>query len=210
MCGADAPEAVALSRLGLKEGSGNTHLGQGTACRRFFFQNQYLELLWVRDPNEGQDESIKRTRLWDRWAARQQGACPFGLVLRPAADNGSCQPPFPTWAYAPRYLPKGLSIEIAVDTPLTEPEFMFLGFQRGRARAGQETVTHAIPLREITHLRIGTPAAIPHSRAGQWAQSSGLVSFEPSRDYVLRVAFDRAASEKEADLRPELPLVLEW
>jgi hypothetical protein len=130
----DAPEAAALSRLGLKEGPANTHPGQGTASRRFLFSNAYLELLWVRDENEARSEGIQRTRLWDRWSLRGQGACPFGIVLRPNGDALAQQPPFPTWTYAPSYLPAGLTIDIAVDTPLTEPEFFYLGFQRGRAR----------------------------------------------------------------------------
>jgi hypothetical protein len=44
MCSKGAPEAEALLRVGLREGAGNTHPGQGTACRRFFFENAYLEL----------------------------------------------------------------------------------------------------------------------------------------------------------------------
>jgi hypothetical protein len=52
LCDRGAPEADALVRLGIREGSGNTHPGQGTACRRFFFSNVYLELLWVEDAAE--------------------------------------------------------------------------------------------------------------------------------------------------------------
>jgi hypothetical protein len=40
MCEAEAPEATAQMRLGLVEGPGNLHPGQGTACRRFFFLRQ--------------------------------------------------------------------------------------------------------------------------------------------------------------------------
>ncbi len=45
-------EADRLVTFGLTEGEPNTHPGQGTACRRFFFRNAYLELLWVNDPIE--------------------------------------------------------------------------------------------------------------------------------------------------------------
>jgi hypothetical protein len=38
----------------------------------------------------------------------------------------------------------------------------------------------------------------------------GLVSFEPSEDYVLRLTFNRANTGDTADLRPDLPLVLGW
>lgn len=42
-CAPGAPEADTLVGLGFHEGSGNTHPGQGTANRRFFFRNAYLE-----------------------------------------------------------------------------------------------------------------------------------------------------------------------
>jgi hypothetical protein len=52
LCPAEAEVAArALARIGLTEGSRNSHPGQGTACRRFFFENAYLELLWVSDPD---------------------------------------------------------------------------------------------------------------------------------------------------------------
>jgi hypothetical protein len=61
-CAAGATEGNALVRLGFVEGSSNTHPGQGTANRRFFFENFMLELLWVSDPAEAQSEQTRRTR----------------------------------------------------------------------------------------------------------------------------------------------------
>jgi Glyoxalase-like domain len=57
-----AAEADALVRLGLHEGTPNTHPGQGTACRRFFFENAYLELFWVADKREAQADEVLPTR----------------------------------------------------------------------------------------------------------------------------------------------------
>lgn len=137
LCSVGAPEAAALTRLGLKEGSGNTHPGQETACRRFFFRNAYLELLWVDDPEVAQSEAVRRTRLWDRWLTRRDGTCPFGVVLRPAPEAAGADPPFATWSYAPGYLPAGLSIDIALATPLSEPE-LFYPQVSARAREREE------------------------------------------------------------------------
>src|SRR3954465_7960291 len=106
-------EADALATCGLTEGTGNTHPGQGTACRRFFFANAYLELLWVVDSTEAGSEPARRTRLLDRWALRRAGACPFGVILRPSVDALETRPPFPTWSYTPPYLPAGLVIDVA-------------------------------------------------------------------------------------------------
>ena len=65
-------EADRLVTLGLTEGGPNVHPGQGTACRRFFFRNAYLELLWVDKPDEAQSESVRPMRLWERWSGRAE------------------------------------------------------------------------------------------------------------------------------------------
>jgi hypothetical protein len=41
-------------------------------------------------------------------------------------------------------------------------------------------------------------------------EAGGLLSFERSDEYVLRLTFDRAISGQTADLRAVLPIVLEW
>ena len=46
------PRAKVADRLleqGFREGARNTHLGQGTANRRFYFANGMLEFLWMRN-----------------------------------------------------------------------------------------------------------------------------------------------------------------
>jgi hypothetical protein len=78
-CSVGAPAAVALVELGLREGRPNVHYGQGTACRRFFFTNAYLELVWVSEPEMAQSPAVRRTRLWDCWRWRATGASPFGI-----------------------------------------------------------------------------------------------------------------------------------
>jgi Glyoxalase-like domain len=97
-CSADA--ATGLTAFGLTEGAGNVHPGQGTSCRRFFFHNAYLELLWVSDPSEAQSETTRPTCLWERWTGRDEGACPFGLGFRPGPGDDH-KAPFATWEYHP-------------------------------------------------------------------------------------------------------------
>lgn len=210
LCAVDAPEADALFRLGLKEGPPNTHPGQGTACRRFLFHNAYVELLWVCDEKEARSAGVERTRLWERWSQRGRAACPFGIVLRPSDNARGDEPPFPTWAYRPDYLSAGLAVDVAVDTPLNEPEFFYAGFQRGRTRLAHESVAHAIAATVITDVRIGTPVRGQQSTAARAAEAGGVLSFNASSDYVLDLTFDGAKTGSTADLRPDLPLVLHW
>jgi hypothetical protein len=209
-CAAGAPEAAMLAHAGLTEGSTNTHPGQGTASRRFFFQNAYLELLWVSDPEEAQSERARPTRLWERWSKRRAGACPLGVVLRPGAQARDRPPPFATWSYHPQYLPPDLAIEIATGTPLSEPELFNIRFARRPDEIGREPTPHAIPLMAVTGLRIGLAAAGPCSPAAQSTEAAGVASFTPAAEYVMTLAFDGETRGKTVDLRRELPLVLEW
>src|SRR6478736_2891651 len=127
-CNVGAPEAGALTDRGLHEGPGNTHPGQGTANRRFFFPNAYLELVWIENSVEAQSPEARDTRLFERWQRRGNGACPFGLVFRPG-PRGPVVPPA-SWTYAPRYFPPGFTIEVARDLPANEPLLFYLSSEK--------------------------------------------------------------------------------
>ncbi|WP_146647095.1 VOC family protein [Labilithrix luteola] len=113
------PEASALAALGLTDGEGKTHLGQGTANRCFFFQSAFLELIWVHDEQEARSAAIARTGLWEHSQYRQTGACPFGICLR-AAEPENSAPPFETWGDRPPHVPTGSEIPVAVAASFAE------------------------------------------------------------------------------------------
>ena len=158
-CDPGAPEAEALIAAGLIEGSSNVHAGQGSANRRFFFENAYLELLWIDDPAQAKREPVRRTRLWERWLRRDASACPFGIAFRPSDPAAETLPPFPTWAYHAPYLPAQVSIGIALATPLAEPEFLYLTFATRPDAKRREPIEHPAGLRRLTGVRVGLPSS---------------------------------------------------
>ncbi len=210
MCDVGAPEAAALHALGLREGSSNAHPGQGTACRRFFFGNAYLELMWVADADQARAPAAAPTRLWDRWSQRRRGASPFGLVLRGGPNAADTAPAWPTWTYRPAWLSKEQSIEFARDTRLEEPEIIALPFLRERVGAGVEPVDHDFLLTDITAVRCGLGDAARLSPALRSLEDLGIVTFESAREPTLRLGFAGGDEGKTMDLWPTLPLVLEW
>jgi hypothetical protein len=204
-CAAGAPAGNALVRLGFVEGSSNTHPGQGTANRRFFFENFMLELLWVTDPAEAQSEQTRRTRLWERCEQREIGVCPFGIIFV-AAVEPAAPAPFPTRSYAPAYLPAGMSMQIALGTSLNEPELFYLPFLRRGARRPNEPVIHALPIRQISGLAVGVPRISELSAAARIAGSRALLQYFESPQHVLEILFE-GPPEMRIDLRPDLPLL---
>jgi Glyoxalase-like domain len=208
MCAAGAPEAALLTRAGLTEGSSNTHPGQGTASRRFFFQNAYLELPWVADAEEARREPAARTRLWERWSRRGREACPFGLIFS-STDSSGLEPPFPTWSYHPPYSP--VAIDVGLATPLSEPELFYFRFARPPGATSEQPRAHPLGVHKLTAVSVGLRGGTALSDAAQAVEATGLVTFFASDDYVMRLGFDGAAGEatvRQADLRPDLPIVL--
>lgn len=204
-CRSGAPEGEALLRLGFIEGSANTHPGQGTANRRFFFENFMLELVWVADPAEVQNERTCRTRLWERCQGQHGHVSPFGIIFR-STSVPPAPPPFVTWFYTPLYLPPGLAMQIADATTVNEPELFYLPFLRSGMARKPEPTAHALPIRRIRGVSVGLRGRNALSPASRSVQEHGLVSYFEAPQPVLEILFEGPAGMR-IDMRPDLPLV---
>jgi hypothetical protein len=206
------PEADHLAAAGLTEGEPNAHPGQGTACRRFFLRNAFLELVWVDDPAEAQGEATRPAGLWPRFAGRGAGASPFGVALRPSRP-GVGGAPFPGWEYRPAYLPASLAIHVGAGVPASEPWWFYLAFGRRPDDPGwspRQPLDHPAGVREVTGVRLagpglGAPSGVARAVAAAWP-----VGLAEAPDHLGEVTFDEGGLGRAVDLRPALPLVLRW
>ncbi|HYW48933.1 MAG TPA: hypothetical protein VE959_39080 [Bryobacteraceae bacterium] len=208
--GIGAPAAGRLRQFGLLEGSPNQHPGQGTACRRFFFRNAMLELLWVEDVAEAKSDQTRRTRLWERWSGAGRVSSPFGIVLRPAPGTEvAC--PFPSWEYRPATMPD-LALLVAGGTALEEPMWCYLEAGRIPAEAPpdrRQPIDHPSGLREITGVRIVCPV-LPETSLTLAMTRAGVITSNTGPEHLLELLFDGAHQGNALDFRPDLPLVFRW
>jgi hypothetical protein len=194
----DAPEAEPLNQFGLREGPPNQHPGQGTACRRFAFVNAMIELLWVSNPTEAQNEITGRTLLWERWSDREGNACPFGICLRPTDSQHAGPPPFTSWEYRPAYLPDPLVMHVG-EAGIEEPMWVYMSFMK-RAQRGQWFIEHPIGIREITGLTL-TTATPPRSEASQKVVESGILATRTGPTSLLEIEFDGNRRQTQIDFQ---------
>jgi len=183
-----APEAEALRSAGLVEGSGNTHPGQGTANRRFFFESGYLELLWVHDEREARSELTAPTKLWERWARRDGEANPFGLCFS-SAQGVDPDPPFPTWQYRPAYLPAGRCFHFADQMRLSEPEVFALSWPQDQSPPANEPKSHPAGLVAIQSVSVGLAEPASVSATLRSISDAGLVRIHRSAQPELIIEF---------------------
>lgn len=209
----DAPAADRLVELGLTEGDPNVHPGQGTACRRFFFHNIMLELLYLHNGQEMQDEAIRPVRLWERLNYRQTGYSPFGISLRSTEDEPVTLP-FDTWAFRPPWLPEQWQIDVAKnDNFISEPMVFHISFGQRPERYPpdrRQPLNHPLGVREITGVRITLPGKGSFSPALQALEQANLVSFMPDEVHSMEIEFDGRQRGNTADIQPDLPLLVRW
>jgi len=210
-----ALEVEQLLRFGLSEGQPNTHPGQGTSCRRFFFHNAYIEFLWVHDEQQAASEWVRPLGFIGRSRYQLTGASPFGLIFRPS--NGMAERvklPFATWALHPPYLPEPLKLDVAENSAeTTEPLLFYMSFGRGAddyPAERRQPVEHAVGFKEITGLRITVPGAQSSSKLLQATERIGLARFMSGPSHLAEVSFDREIQGKIKDFRPVLPLLFRW
>lgn len=207
----DAPEAKTLETLGLQGFGGTTvHNGMGTASTAFFFQNSYLELLWVHD------EALARQKFGaagldlnahSRW--HETGASPFSLALR--RRPGAAPPlPFPTRPVIAEWMPPGTAIEALIDN-LTEPGYLvipdMLTFPSFRANIPD--LPHPLGMQKLTEIKITVQTERLTSQA-EWLARSELLTLEIGSAPLMNLVFDDNAQGKMVDVRPVLPLVLNF
>jgi len=207
-----APAGDLLVDFGISEGSSNLHPGQGTANRRFYFHNLMLELLWVEDSEEVQNERTKPMRLFERCQLDQEASSPFGTAFRPTGDRIEILP-FAVWDYHPIYLPDFLEIQIADGTPLSEPMYFYLSFAKRQDSVPdekKEPMEHKVPLREVTSVKIHVNQDATLSSTACVLNRFQNFAIIKGKEHLLELEFDYGVSNQIRDFRPNLPLIFKW
>ncbi|MEM8857982.1 MAG: VOC family protein [Chloroflexota bacterium] len=205
-----APQGEAVKAIGLVEGSQNVHPGQGTANRRFFFHNAFLELLFLTDAAEAKSKLTQPTKLYERITAADQSISPFGICFRPSESSETV--PFASWEYKPTYLPPDLKVDVG-NAPLTEPMWFFLPFGSRPDQAPSERrqpLEHPNGMREISSVRLTVVTDEPFSDAATSAAALENIKIVRGEAPLIEISFDQEADGKTHDFRPELPLIFHW
>ncbi len=205
-----ATEAEQLIEFGLIEGTSNHHPGQGTANRRFFFQNGFIELLFATDLSELNSDLIAPTKLHERLNRKTHKISPFGVCFRPFEDEAEV--PFESWSYRPQYLPEHLDVKVA-PSPTSEPMWFYLSFgSRPDSASGEkrQPLVHDCGFRNITSVKIYAPPFEALSEPAIFISDLSNVEYIEGREHLLVIGFDNEAQGFEKDFRPSLPLIFRW
>lgn len=195
-----------LVDFGLREGSSRIHNGQGTRNRKFYFENFYLEVLWVYDENEIHSEATKETGLWQRADYKRQHCSPFGLCLVNSEDTDELFAN--ALSYQPEYFTKGMTIDILKNDSRPDLPWTFrLPFK------GPQTFDHE-PRSHRNGMEVLTRALFEHRHAADCEfieafKAEEQIQFKKSSENRLTLIFDHARQGKIKTI-PSLQLTLAY
>jgi hypothetical protein len=214
------PEQVceSLQAFGLTEGAPNVHPRQGTACRRFFFQNAYFEVAWVINEEEVKGAAIAKTKLWERSQHHLTGYCPFGICFRTTNHVGNSIAILfdHGWRYHSPYLPEGQFANIASNQDFpAEPMLFEMPFfalaPKDYPQEKQQPLNHKKGFKEITRIALTLPATDKNSSSSmKKVLTNSIVAASRGDTYKVTMEFDYCKKGKTKDFNPIVPLSIKW
>jgi hypothetical protein len=198
----EAGVADLLVSAGFEEGPGNTHKGQGTSNRRFYFCNGMLEFLWVHDTDEAVTGPGRELRLVER--ANDPAASPFGVILH-RTDNASQEMPFAGWKYQPDYFDPPRAFHVGANSGnLAEPLCIYVPFMEPgfslRKPAGDTN-------KQISCVKIHVPCDPADCVLGE-VDAADRLSIECGDEHLMEVVLDDNRCGQSKDFRPDIALII--
>jgi len=187
-------EADQLVKFGLIEGSNRIHKGQGTTNRKFYFENFFLEVLWVINEEEINESPAKETQLGKRANYKKNGFSRFGLCLLNTAETDELFEG--AQIYQPNYFPPEMSIDILPNKENPKLPWTFRLPYRGGKKEMKEPRAHSNQIRKLTKVEFEiNELDLQSNFISSFAKEKSII-FKPNLKSNLILEFDYAKQNK--------------
>ncbi|WP_298311130.1 hypothetical protein [uncultured Aquimarina sp.] len=200
-------EADDLVSFDFVEGSSRIHRGQGTTNRKFYFENFFLEILWVIDEKEIQNETTAQTTLWERSQFKENGYSPYGLCLLNCDLTDTLFEE--SKIYQPDYFPKGMSIDIITNEKRPQLPWTFRLPYRGEKKVNDEPIEHSNGIKFLTRIEFEVNDKICKGHFTDYFTGFDHIAFKESKRTHLNLEFDNKTQGKKKEF-PELGLTINY
>jgi hypothetical protein len=202
------------------------HAGQGTTGRYFHFFNGYLELIFVYDQNEFEENNTKNKELdfAERANFEDNGASPFSIALK-VKDYDTEKIPFEKVSYHQDWMEENARIYSAKNskTHLKEPSIFVVYPELESAifesssdldsipdefAFARELYKHPNGAKKITKVIITSTGLDLETETIKAVNEIENLAVKNGAAHLMELYFDNNTQGKTFDLRPELPLIV--
>lgn len=188
-----------LVEFGITEGSNRIHRGQGTANRKFYFDNFFLEVLWVDNESDIRSEQTSKTKLWERSQFEKSGHSPFGLCL---VNSKSTDLLFQdSLVYQPNYFPQGMSIDIITNEKTPQLPWTFRLPYRDIQKKPNEPTKHANGIKKLTKVIFEYPSTKTQTVFEKYFEQIDSIVFKSEKQTHLTLEFDHCVQGKSKEFK---------
>ncbi|MBF2050457.1 MAG: hypothetical protein IGS54_24360 [Elainella sp. C42_A2020_010] len=204
--------AFALADLGLVSSSQPLRrLQQGTASRLIFFENVYLELLWVEDELAAEIYAMQSgIDFLARANWPQTQASPFSIALRPKSAAFNSAPTIDSQPF----------LNFAVDNWRTQSEPLCFVIPESISLVAlldptsvmhQQLLAHPAQIQRLTSTAVGISTTTPLTGSMTLLEREGVISLELQSKPLLDLTFDHRRQKRTLDLHQlGIPAVLNY
>lgn len=202
------------------------HTGQGTTGRYFYFLNNYLELIFVYNQNELEQNNIKNKDLdfTERANFEKNGASPFSIALK-VKDYNTEKIPFQKIRYHQDWMEGNASIYSAKNSKinLKEPSIFVvypeIESERFETMSDLKNIPdeyafarafykHPNGAKKITNINITSTDLDIKTETIKAINGIKNITVKSGKEHLMKLYFDNNIQGKTFDLRPELPLIV--
>lgn len=202
------------------------HKGQGTSGRYFYFLNTYLELIFVHNPKEFDQNNIinKNLDFIERSNFQTNKALPFSIALK-VKDYDVEKIPFEKIKYHQDWMGSDGSIYAAKNSKvnLKEPS-IFVVYPKiqydvfetlndlkkipEEYALWREFYKHPNGVEKVSKIVITSKDINLNTKTIIAVNSIENITIQNGDEYLMELYFDNQKQQKTVDLRPELPLII--
>jgi hypothetical protein len=196
-----------LVDFGLTEGSNRIHVGQGTTNRKFYFDNFFLEILWVHNVNEITSDKTKPMGLWQRAENKTNRFSPFGLCIINSEDSETVFRN--AFKYQPDYFPQGMEIDIIKNDDQTDLPWTFRLPFKGQKKHENEPTIHKNGISVLTNAIFEYKSISENTFVENFKNEENIQFVKSARHHWLNLIFDNGKQQKRRDFE-KLKLTIEY
>ena len=215
----DAESISVLQELGLHcSNQAVQHFKQGTASKIIFFENTYLELIWIEDKHLVEQQSVHTgVHTLSRLHGQHTRASPFGVGLRRKFNHGNLRSH--SNLYWSEWMRSQMSISFAAENLVNQEEpFCFMipdsialtAWLEPSLTAHQKLISHPLGVKKLTSVKITINSDKHLTDAMSLLSTHSAVAIERGESPLLELTFDEGIREKNLDARPILPILLKY